>query len=93
MKPLIPPTPNLNGNTGTSLINQLTGIMSALDQVNKAFASASDIIHGRNFQTLKDGDRIRNEAEIAWIERRIMIEQLHNELLRMALSIQGLDNR
>jgi hypothetical protein len=93
MKPLIAPMPNLNGNTGTSLINPLSDVRHALEETLQAFAKASDCIHGRNFQTLPDGEAVRREAADAWYERMRALDAMKDEILAMQLTIQERDNR
>jgi hypothetical protein len=84
---LVTPIVNLNGNTAESLIAQLKDVLNALHQLEQAMAKSSDIWHGRNFQTMKDGDVVSQKARRAWNERQRMVGELHNEVLTMAAVI------
>jgi hypothetical protein len=87
MKPLVTPVPNLNGNSAESLMEQLTDVRRALDNAIHAFALASDCIHGRNFQTMSEGDSLQRKAQEAWYERTAALNAMAKEILDMQLAI------
>ena len=89
MRKLITPISNLNGNTPESLIEQLKLVLHNINHLEASISSASDCWHGRNFQTVKDGDQVRLKAEFAWHDRREWLHQLHQDVTNMALEIQG----
>lgn len=89
MKPLIVPTVNLNGNTAESLLEQLKELMTTLTAVEMAFANASDVVHGRNFQTLPKSGDVHYEAVQAWQERRTAIANINDELVQLARAIHS----
>ena len=94
MEPLVTPIPNLNGNSATSLINQITDVMDTLRKAIDAYAKASgDLTHGRNFQTVENGEYQRQLGQDALRERMMMLHVMHEELQAMALEIQRYDNR
>ena len=88
MTPLVVPRVNLNGNSAPDLVRQLAEVLNALTRVKAAMAQASDVVHGRNFQTSEDPAGERDLADAAWLERRRMIEVLHQEITNLALAIQ-----
>ena len=45
------PKVNLNGNTGKDLVARSRTVLNALNELEAAMAIASDVVHGRNFQT------------------------------------------
>lgn len=83
------PIINLNGNTADSLLDQLRAVLLVMQDLEKAMAQASDVAHGRNFQTLPDARERTDQAIQAWHERRLMVAQLHNEVLVLAVGIQN----
>jgi hypothetical protein len=88
MTPLVTPRVNLNGNSARDLVLQLAEVLNTLTRVKAAMAAASDIVHGRNFQTADDPVAERMRAEDAWVERRRMVEVLHQDITSLALAIQ-----
>lgn len=87
MKLLVVPIINMNGNTADSLLDQLRGVMLSLSNAERAMAEASDVWHGRNFQTLKNGESISREAREAWHEQMRLVGQIHNNVLVLARDI------
>lgn len=88
---LIPATPNLNGNTEKSLLDQLRGLMDSLRDVRENLSVCSDHWHGRNFlpQGSPEARIFRQLAEDAWRLRMDAIDSMHEEILTLALTIQG----
>jgi hypothetical protein len=98
MKPLITPVPNLNGNSAGELIERLRALIDALTLAGERLADAGDVTHGRNFQHLIKGNdwsehnRVVNEARLALGERAMLIGQLINEFMALAINIQLRDS-
>ena len=88
MDKLVTPTINLNGNTAESLVEQLRTVIDAARLLKTAIAAASDVTHGRNFQTALDPVKARIDATHAWGERWAMIDRLEDEMTDLALAIQ-----
>jgi len=86
--PLVVPKINLNGNSAASLVEQLAAVLKAITTLKATMAEASDVVHGRNFQTFDDPVGTRDLADAAWLERRRMIEVLHQDITALALAIQ-----
>jgi hypothetical protein len=88
---LIPAQPNLNGNTEESLLNQLRSLMDSLRDVSECLSGCSDHWHGRNFlpQGSAEAQLMRKMAENAWRLRMDAINSMHEEVLALALEIQG----
>lgn len=82
------PVVNLNGNSASSLVDQLKGVLTALTAVEQAMHNASDCWHGRNFQTLPDGEARQRATMDAWHERMRAIADTYNEVMAMALDVQ-----
>lgn len=77
---LTTPVVNMNGNTKQTLVEDAMRIANALKAVEQAFR-ASDLLHGRNYQTAGGETRERAEMEqrkhFQWIhERAIEYQQL-----------------
>jgi hypothetical protein len=88
LTPLVTPRVNMNGNSKRSLVDMLTNVKRALEDADKAFADASDIHHGRNFQTIAfESTRLRNDAEAAWWERRVILQAMAEEIYALAIDI------
>jgi hypothetical protein len=87
MKPLVNPVLNLNGNSADSLLEPLMEVLNRINALEVALAEASDVCHGRNFQTVAD-DHLLVEARQAWGQRRVMLVDLEHEITNMALDIQ-----
>lgn len=86
------PVVNLNGSSKESLLNDYLAIMRALEAANKAMAEATP--HGRDFQTVKNGDHIAARAREAFHERRAIIRAIHAEFEAVAVAIsEQNDNR
>jgi hypothetical protein len=90
MQPLITPIPNLNGNSADSLVQQCRQILAATRALRDAIRNASDLVHGRNFQTLPAGVATvaRAAAEDAWRERQAWLSRFEAEVTEMALTIE-----
>jgi hypothetical protein len=87
---LVTPRVNMNGNSKQSLVDMLVNVKHALDDADKAFVEASDVVHGRNFQTLAfDATVRRNAAEDAWRERRLILQALAAEIYALAIDISN----
>jgi hypothetical protein len=84
---LITPLVNNNGNSAEDLIQKLRNVMDRLRDVEAAMADANDVCHGRNFQTMPNGEVRRLDAQQAWGERRMDIVALREEVQELALSI------
>lgn len=82
------PQTNMNGNTPSSLVDQLKDVLTSLNHVERAMSNATDIGHGRNFQTLADGENRARLAREAWRERMLTIHEIHDEVLEIARAIQ-----
>jgi hypothetical protein len=93
MTPLVTPRVNLNGNSAQDLVRQLADVINALTRLKAAMAGASDVVHGRNFQTATDPVAERMRAEDAWVERRRLVEVLHQDITALALAIQAQGER
>jgi hypothetical protein len=92
MKPLVTPTINLNGNLVSDLVEKLRAVLDALRGAQETMAAASDVVHGRNFQTVQDR-AVHYAAMDAWHERRAQIDQMHQEIKKLALAIQEQDRK
>jgi hypothetical protein len=88
---LIPPQPNLNGNTEKSLLDQLKVVMHNLEHVTESMSKANDCWHGRNFlpQGSPEARIMRDLAQDAWSLRFDVIKTMKEEILTLALQIQG----
>ena len=93
MKPLLTPTINLNGNTAQDLLEKLRLVLHNINHLKESMRDASDIVHGRNFQLDQDPVNKQREAQAAWYERFVMVNDLHDEVLALALDIQAQDRR
>lgn len=71
-------TPNLNGNTPKDFKRVASELSRALDEVQKIFIKNvnGEILHGRNYQTVNDGPRAR-QNDVSQVREFI------NELERM----------
>jgi glucokinase len=86
------PVVNLNGSSKESLLNDYLAIMRALEAANKAMAEATP--HGRDFQTVPNGDWVGQKAREAFHERRALIRAMHAEFEAVAVAIsEQNDNR
>jgi hypothetical protein len=81
------PIPNLNGNSKESLITELRTILDALRDADETIGKASAVWHGRNFQTLRDGNAVQVRAQAAWDERRRMLNDFYKEVQDMAIEV------
>jgi hypothetical protein len=90
MQPLIAPIPNLNGNSADSLVQQCRQILDAARELRDAIRNASDLVHGRNFQTLPTvvAGLAREKAAEAWRERQAWLRRFEAEVTEMALTIE-----
>ena len=86
---LLPPVPNLNGNTKESLQERLTELIHAIAGVEEAIVGCHDCWHGRNFQTLEGGDIIRSLAEGAWRLRMIAMAEMHHSIVELMMKIEN----
>lgn len=91
MKPLVPPTVNLNGSPAADLIAQRMEVVRLLDAAAEAMALAMP--HGRDYQHLiKVGDwtehrQAVHEAQAAWRERWQMLLDIKKDVMADALLI------
>jgi hypothetical protein len=86
---LVLPTINLNGNTAEDLVAKLRTVLDALRTVESAMSNASDVHHGRNFQTRADCTQLAMDARDAWAERRGTIHRMVDEITDLAVNIQS----
>jgi hypothetical protein len=86
--PLVTPLTNLNGNNPHDLVHQLRDVMDAMNKTIDVMAKASDIHHGRNFQTLDDHQIKAQMARDAWWDRITTMNEIRDEILQMAVEIQ-----
>lgn len=86
---LVPPQPNLNGNTASSLVLQLSDICSALNEVTEAMRRASDLVHGRNFlpQGSEEAKLMRMLAEDAMKLRFDVVDTMRSEFMALAIEL------
>ena len=92
-KPLIAPMPNLNGNSALSLVEQLQEYLDGLRHAQDALMACYDYWHGRNFQTLPNGEQLRRDAQDAWLERMNILSDLHTEAVNIAIQVQNRGGR
>lgn len=89
LDPLIVPIVNGNGNTRESLVKAAWSIGVGFDQMMTTIAEATaDLGHGRNFQTLKDGDSEAMEARNRLRQRMEVVNALQLEFQQLALTLQ-----
>jgi hypothetical protein len=88
MKPLIAPRVNNNGNTAKHMVDMLRRVMDDLRLVETSLREASEITHGRNFQTCDDPELERKIACDAWMERRNVINEMLRDFMELAIDIQ-----
>jgi hypothetical protein len=79
------PVVNLNGSSKESLLQDYLAIMRALEAANKAMAEATP--HGRDFQTVPNGEWVGQKAREAFHERRALIRAMYAEFEAVALAI------
>ena len=85
---LVSPVPNLNGNTHESIIEQLHKYSLILGDCIDAMRECSDCWHGRNFQTLENGQIWRDMAESAWRLRAETLGLMAKEVMALAVDVQ-----
>ena len=86
MKPLVKPSPNLNGTPDCDLVNQYMSVANTARELLDNLAKASP--HGRDYPPdyiYKHGDL--SEAREAFGERYRTILALEEEFVRMAVSL------
>lgn len=87
---LISPTININGGNPQSLIDAFLAGMGACVVLDQALAACAP--HGRDYQTAPDGDHGRAMEQNRL--RRLLVNQIREELEAMALEVQRQhDNR
>jgi ABC-type dipeptide/oligopeptide/nickel transport system ATPase subunit len=84
LPPLIQPEVNINGTSCDELVEQVLAVRSALQEVDKAMARAMP--HGRDWQ-VTGGDQLAGIARAAWLQRRMIIDEMTTELEILAQSI------
>jgi hypothetical protein len=86
MVDLIVPVVNMNGNTREQLVEEL---QNAFDKVRDAQYAvlACDWSHGRNFQTLPDGNALAIVAREQKADIVRTLDDMHRQLLRLAFEI------
>lgn len=91
---LIPPTPNLNGNTKESLQAMLTELIHAYAGVEEKLVACHDCWHGRNFvpQGTEEATIMRSMAEGAWRLRMIALNSMHAEIIELMQKIDRGDS-
>lgn len=89
MNPLVTPAVNMNGSPAKRLVEELVGVLNALDAAVDAMRAATP--NGRDFQTLPNGFEATNSAVDAWRERIGMLIALKDEITNHALAIQVQD--
>ena len=75
IKPLVPPTLNLNGTSSRELVLQHAKVLYALVALQRTMAEASP--HGRDYQT-KPGEYV--SAREAWLQRMQIVSKLTAEV-------------
>lgn len=85
--PLITPIVNLNGNSKDSLVQPLVEVLHLCRQLQDAMNRASDVCHGRNFQTLPNANAQQSMAREAWAERCMAVEDLRRDIEALAIAI------
>lgn len=76
IKPLIPPTININGTSPEELLKQHRSVLAAIDMVQRAMAEASP--HGRDYQTRHA--EVYMAARDAWVQRMQVVVRLRAEI-------------
>ena len=84
---LVVPVINLNGNTANDLLDKLRVVLSKTVDLQAAMIGASDVVHGRNFQTVESPEFARLEAVRAWRQRFEMLDAFLTEMREFAIAI------
>ena len=85
MRPLVVPIPNMNGNSADSLLHRASEIRLAVQATVEAIRSGHDLWHGRNFQTVLDGDIRQKLAQEAWHQRLAWLDELEREIEQLMI--------
>jgi hypothetical protein len=89
LESLIVPIVNLNGNSQDSLARVALGVAMAMEQMMSTLAEATgELGHGRNFQTIKDGDQEAALARTILRQRMEVISAMQHEFQQLALKVQ-----
>lgn len=86
--PLVHPVVNLNGNPAADLIDKLLAVKHSVVTAAYSMSQASDVIHGRNYQTCRHPDATRERAERAWVARLHILNAIAEDVEKLALEIQ-----
>jgi hypothetical protein len=88
LSPLQRPIVNLNGNTREQLIEHCRHVMDSARDLDRALAQANEIGHGRNYQTMPQGNVVASLMRDAIGDRRRVVLALVHEFEQLALDIQ-----
>src|SRR5262249_22031432 len=88
LSPLQRPLVNLNGNTREQLITHCSAVMEAAIVLDRALAMANEIGHGRNYQTMPQGDTIASLMRDAIGDRRRVVLAIRAEFEQLGVDIQ-----
>ena len=83
LDPLPMPTIHNNGTPKTVLVEQLLNVMNALNAAKYAYALSSP--NARDFYP--QGETATRNAIVVWEQRKLIIQQLHDELEVLAMKI------
>ena len=83
------PVVNRNGTEKRELVEQFWTIKRMLEDVNTFMAGATP--HGRDFQTMSEGEVTAAKAREAFAERRTILRAMAREFEAVAIAINGQD--
>ena len=86
---LVTPIPNLNGNSEESLLAMCRSVLECVTDLTNVIAESSDLWHGRNMLPQRTDSPRQRQAQDAWVQRRLWLDQFKADVTTLALEILG----